>query len=260
MSEMLIPKLNDHAAEATRLLARSQDITIVDDDTFRMAAADLQDLNDKLKFARNLFLEPKRRQDEAKKALLQAEKSVVEPLSVAVQIIKDSMASYRRNLERKREEKRLRLQAEADEKARREREALEKKAAAAKKPETKERYEQAAAQVAAPMVAVAEPVKAKGVTERDNWKFEITNRDSLAVRTDTLAAIANLQTFAANSLLMPERDTVMDLIDAIIDTLKMPDFLMVDEKRLGQYARAMKQGANVPGVRFYNDPITVVRS
>lgn len=65
---------------------------------------------------------------------------------------------------------------------------------------------------------IAEP-KAKGVWDRDVWKFEITD---------------------------PK------LIPAI--------YLMPDEKKIGAYGRAMKEGAVIPGVRFYKEISTAIRS
>lgn len=42
-------------------------------------------------------------------------------------------------------------------------------------------------------------------------------------------------------------------------SLVPPEFTMPDDKKLGQYARAMKERAKVAGVEFYPEPVTAVK-
>jgi hypothetical protein len=47
----------------------------------------------------------------------------------------------------------------------------------------------------------------------------------------------------------------------IVDPAYIPrEYLMIDEKKLGAYAKAMKASASVPGVEFYPEDVLAVRS
>lgn len=162
------------------------------------------------------FFKPmKQKADETKKAILDAEKKLAEPLQEAEGLAKRAIIAFQNAEQEKARAEQRRLQAEADERARREQEALLKKAQAAKKPETQQRYQEAAAAVTAPVVAVAPSVpKVSGITTKLVWRAKV------------------------------------------IDAAKVPrEYLMVDEKKLDGYAKAMKEGAKVEGVQFYTESI-----
>jgi hypothetical protein len=77
---------------------------------------------------------------------------------------------------------RRRLQAEADERARKDREKLEKqaeKAVASGKIEKAEHLQHRAAAVAAPIVSMPTP-KAAGIAMVPTWKFEVTNPEKIS--------------------------------------------------------------------------------
>lgn len=157
----------------------------------------------------------KRAADAAKKSILDAEKKDAGPLAEAEALAKRAMTQFTEAERRKAEAERQRLQAEADERARKERERLQKQAEAAKKPETKQKYAEAAAQVAAPVVAVetAAPT-VSGIVEKKIWRARVVDVN-----------------------LVPR------------------EFLVVNEKQLDQYARAMKEMAAVPGVEFFTESV-----
>lgn len=99
----------------------------------------------------------------------------VVPLDDTANIIKGKIASWQAAEDRKARELQAKLQAEADEKARREREALEKKAATMKTAEKQQEYiERAAAVAPAPVVSVTAE-KVDGVRFRENWTFEVVD-------------------------------------------------------------------------------------
>lgn len=183
-------------------------------------AEEYTDAADKLKTIKALSKEIessygplKQKASEAHKAIVAEEKRQLAPLQQAEAMCKDRMLTFQRAEQERAEAERRRLQAEADERARREREALEKKAAAAKKPETQQKYTEAAASVQAPVVNVASQApKANGVSIRKVWKARI--------------------------------------VDA---TRIPREFLLVDETKLDRYAKAMKEMAKVDGVEFYED-------
>lgn len=145
--------------------------------------------------------------------VVDAEKDQLAPLQEAEQLAKRAVLGYQQAEEQKRLAEQQRLQAEADERARREQEALMKKAQAAKKPETQERYQQAAAQVVAPVVQVqSQAPKLAGLTGRKIWKARVVNHD-----------------------LVPR------------------EWMLVNEKALDAHAKAMGPQAKVPGVEFYQE-------
>lgn len=88
------------------------------------------------------------------------------PLEAAAKTIKGKVINYQEGVIRAAKAEEARLQAEADERARRERERLEKQAAALKTPELREQRMEQAAAVVAPVVRVAAPVAAVKVQRR----------------------------------------------------------------------------------------------
>jgi hypothetical protein len=211
-TDLLVQTPADVEAELPALTAWARDLKVTTADEFTSAGEQLKGIKGAMKRVVDFFRPTKQAQDEAKRRILEAERKLLDPLTEAETLAKRAMLSFQQAEQKRADDERRRLQAEADERARREREALEKKAAAAKKPETKEKYIEAAAAVApAPVVHVATVApKVAGVATKKVWTFQITD-----------------------AALVPR------------------DFLTIDEKKLGQYARAMKEGANVAGVRFY---------
>lgn len=82
----------------------------------------------------------------------------VNPMDTARRQIKSNILKWETEEREKAEAEQRRLQAIADEQARRERERLEKLAEQRKTPEVKEAYKEQAAQVQAPVIQVAAPV------------------------------------------------------------------------------------------------------
>jgi hypothetical protein len=211
MTELLVQTPADVEAELPALTAWARSLQVTCAADFADAGEKLKGIKGAMKRVVDFFKPTKQAQDEAKRRIIEAERKLLDPLTEAESLAKRAMLSFQQAEQRRAEDERRRLQAEADEKARRERDALEKKAAAAKKPETQEKYTEAAAAVVAPVVHVATVApRVAGVTTKKVWTFQVTD-----------------------AALVPR------------------DFLIIDEKKLGQYARAMKEGATVAGVRFY---------
>lgn len=174
------------------------------------------------------FFDPNiKRAHELHKHLVAQKKSVVVPVEHAKNIIKGKAMAWQQAEEEKRQAEQRRLQAEADEKARREREALEKRAAAARKPETQQRHMEAAAQVQAPVVVVPPPPKIAGAVSRETWKAQIVDRATL--------------------------------LHWIFENNRC-DLVLVNEKELERLAKSQQGMAQVPGVRFYAERDLAVRS
>ena len=115
----------------------------------------------------------------AHKAVVAQKRSITDRLDVCETDIKRSINSYDHDQEQIRAKEQRRLQAIADETARKERERLLKRAAALKTPEKKEEAQEQAAEVAAPLVQVAAPEKQKGESTSKKWKARITDEQAV---------------------------------------------------------------------------------
>lgn len=205
------PELQTAVAECVRW-SESNAVTCAAD--FQRTAEHLLSIKQNRKRADEFFDPPIKQAHELHKLLCQRKKVITDPLDRSEREDKRRMSDYAKAEEQKRQAEQRRLQAEADARAAREREVLERKAAAAKRPETQQKYAEAAAQVMpAPVIHVpVETPKVQGIQTRTVWRYRI------------------------------------------VDVSKIPDeFLVVDEKKLAAYARAMKQAAHVPGVEFYSE-------
>jgi Asp-tRNA(Asn)/Glu-tRNA(Gln) amidotransferase A subunit family amidase len=147
------------------------------------------------------------------KSIVAQEKSFTDRLDAVELAIKSAVLQYDRKQEAIRQAEQRRLQAEADEAARRERDRLEKQAAKLKTPEKKEALRQQAEAIIAPVVNVA-PVaqKTKGVSTRKIWKARVI--DAAAVPRE---------------------------------------WLIVDDKALNGFAKATKGSKKIDGVEFYQE-------
>ncbi|MBT9133201.1 MAG: hypothetical protein DDT33_01737 [Firmicutes bacterium] len=153
------------------------------------------------------------------KGVVAEEKKGTDICDRAVSVAKSKALIWKQNQDRIIAEEQRKLQAEADLKARKEKERLEKEAEKLKTPEKKEERLQAAAEVVAPVVTVASPVaNVKGVGSRKVWKGEVTDMAALI-------AAATPGSVAAS-------------------------FLEVNQKRVDGFARSTKNTVKVPGVDF----------
>lgn len=92
------------------------------------------------------------------------------PLEAAAKTLKQKIGAFEQEQQAAAEREQARLQAEADERARKEQERLQKKAAQMRTPEKKEQYQQQAAAVIAPVISV--PVVKTGTSFRTVWKVK----------------------------------------------------------------------------------------
>lgn len=191
-------------------VAWSNNNTIMTPVQLEATGVHLKDIKAAQKQANEFFDPPIKQAYDLHKMLVGRKKVITDPLSQAEGIDKQKMLTYSQEQERLRLAEQQRLQDEANAEAERQRKALEKKAAESKKPETIAKHQQAAAQVTAPVIHVA-PVAQK------------------------IAGVATVKTWTFE----------------IIDPVQVPDaYKLIDEVKLGKYARAMGATASVPGVRF----------
>lgn len=156
------------------------------------------------------FAPMKQKAHEAHKAITLQEASMLKPLQDAEASLKRNLLTFYWEQERVRLEAQRKLQAEADEAARKERERLEREAAKLKTPELREQRLEQAAAVIAPVVQVASvaPV-VSGQSVRKTWTAKV--------------------------------------VDAAIVPR---EWMVVNEKALDSFAKATKGAVKVPGVEF----------
>jgi hypothetical protein len=167
----------------------------------------------------SFFADTKNKAHAAWKAIVAQEKSFTDRLDDAEKKIKRAVMDYDREQEAIRQAEQRRLQAEADEAARRERERLEKQAAKLKTEARREAVLEQAAQVVAPVVQVAAAApKVEGVSVRKIWKARVVD----------VAKVPR-------------------------------EFMVVNDRALDSYAKATKGAVQVAGVEFYQDESMAVR-
>jgi len=119
------------------------------------------------------------------KEALAVRASFLTPLEGAEKAVETLITTYDADQERIRLDEQRRLQAIADETARKERERLEKEASKLKTPELREaRLEQAAA-IVAPVITVSAPEKPKGESTRKLWRARLTDKAALIAAANT---------------------------------------------------------------------------
>lgn len=163
-------------ADLAPVVARASAITVKTPEQYAEASDFLKAVKGAQKRVTDFFGPMKSKAHEAWKAITTTEAATLKPLQDAEAQVKRVLVTYQTEQEAIRQAEQRRLQAAADEAARKERERLEAAAAKLKTPELREaRMEQAAA-VIAPVVTVAAvtPVIA-GQSLRKTWKARVVN-------------------------------------------------------------------------------------
>ena len=117
--------------------------------------------------------------NKAHKAATALRARILKPLLDGERHAKQAGQTWQQEQERIRMAEQRRLQAEADEAARKERERLEKQAAKLKTPELKEERLEQAAMVVAPVVQIAPVTQAEGVSTRKTWKARVVDESKV---------------------------------------------------------------------------------
>lgn len=142
------------------------------------------------------FADSKKKAHETWKAICAQEKTLTDRLDIIEKNVKAACLQYDQEQAEIRRKEQARLQAEADRRARAERERLEKEAAKLKTPELKQQRLEEAAMVAAPVVELPPEEKADGVITRKTWDAELVSiEDLVAAAAGGNAAALNLLAF-----------------------------------------------------------------
>lgn len=177
-----------------------------------------------------------------------------DPISEAISITKGKFSAYQIEQQRIADEQQKIRDAEAAKE--RGRLAAEAAAAQAKADaEEKRLREEAAAALEAGDAVKAAKLEARAEEKQEAAAVKVADIQMQAA--STVAAVV-APTTARVSGVSKMKDNWKYVVE---DESKVPrEFLMIDEKKLGQYAKAMKDSAPVPGVRFYNDKSVAVRA
>jgi len=204
----------------------------------------------------------KQRADETKKAILDAEKALANPLAEAERLTKAAMLTYTEEENRKAEAERRRLQAIADEAARVERQKIEQAAAKQRQIEAEARAkaelarrdaEQASAAERKKLLAEAEAAERKAAAAQA--KQEAQAEQSAAIVAPVIQVATQSPKIAGVNVRKVWKAEIVDLskfLAHVFDT-RRADLVLPNEKMLDATAKGLKQQASIPGVRFYED-------
>jgi hypothetical protein len=211
--------------EATAILSQAKTYVIQNNDQLQTAASELASIKTKAKQLDEQRKRMTKPLDDSKKEIMDFFRAPLDFLADAEGIIKHSIAGYQQAQERAAREAQAKLDAEA----RKQQEKLmvrAEKAAESGKEEKAHELAMQAASVVAPVVA-ANVDKAQGISTRQNWKAEVTDKMAL------------VQAVAAGKLPISMLDVNMTSLNAI--------------------AKATKGEVEYPGVRFYPETVVSAR-
>jgi len=215
--------------EINPVLLQAGALSVTNAEQYQGAADFLKQLKDAQKKVTDFFSPIKKKAHDAWKSITAKESEVLTPLKDAENTVKGKMLTYQRQEEEKRQAEQRRLQAEADERARKDRERLLKHAESLKTPEKQEEYRQAAEEVQAPVVTVqSEAPRVAGISTRKTWKAEVINKKAFveaALKDDNLLA-----------------------------------FLEIDMSKMNKLAAATKGQISYPGIKFFEEQTLASRA
>ncbi len=215
--------------EVSPVVTEAYSIVVQNAQQYSGAAEFLKMLKDAQKKVKEYFEPMKTNAYQAWKEICAKENQMLDPLGKAEAEVKTKMLTFQREEEERRIAEQRRLQAIADEKARKERERLQKEAEKLKTPELKEKRMAEAESVIAPVIQVQpETPKIDGISTRSIWKAEVISK--------------------------------IDFVKAAINDQNLLALLGIDLAKLNKIAQATKGQISYPGIRFYEETIMASRS
>lgn len=232
-------------SEAGKAMTLAQAYEIDSPETYSMAGTDLQAIKSRLKAVDEQRKSITRPLDEAKRAIMALFEAPTKFLTDAESLLKSKMLAFNDEQERKQRV----LQAELEEKARKERERLAAEAAKAQaKAEEEARLlrEKAEAAKAAGNAAKAAELAAKAESRIEAAAEKVEEiQHQQAV---TVAPVVNIPKGEAKGTAMREE---WDF--EITDRNAIPrEFLIPDEKTIRAMVKARKGETNIPGIRVFS--------
>ncbi len=198
-------------------------LVITDAKSYEVAATAEERIKARIKAVEDRFADAKKAAHAAHKQITGLVNELTAPMVEAAGIIRGKRRDWQTEQDRIRREEQARLQAIADEQARKERERLEKEAAKLKTPELREQRLEQAASIAAPVVEVAMPKPNVGRQAlRTRWVARLVDKAAL------IKAAAN-------------GNQIADMM------------LAFDQATATRQASACKDAITVPGVEFVKE-------
>ena len=238
--------------EVEPIVSWARSLEIANQEDFEAAGQQLMGIKGMAKRIADFFQPMKKAADEAKKKILDQERSMSAPLAEAEALAKSKILAYQRQEQERAEAERRRLQAIADEEARKAREKAEQEAARQRAAEAEARAKAEQARSEADTASAAERKKLLAqaeAAERKAAAAAVKAEEKSEQAAASFAPAVHVQTSAPRVTgLATSKIWKAEVIDA---NLVPREFLLVDEKRLDKFAKAMKEQAKVPGVRFY---------
>lgn len=252
-AEIITPQAMSAASDAETFLTRMQAVTVTSDAEYKSAGEYLTQIKAKARNLEDLRLGMTRPLDETKKAIMDFFRKPADFLERAEKSVKAVMLTYHRQQEemRRQAEEQFRREAEekrraAEEERRKAEEELRLKSAEAEELRRKAESEAAAGNlnVAAIAQMAADATAQEGI---DNFRGALLNQR--AVDTEIEASVAAVVPPPPKAYGTSVRKNWKA---RVLDPNAVPrEFLTIDDKKLGEYARTMKDQAKVPGVEFY---------
>lgn len=250
----ITPAVEAEAADVDKILAYATGFKVATASDYEKAGEALKRIKGKAKALDELRKSLTGPLDAAKKRIMEFFKAPADKLELAERAIKGQMVAFQE------EQDRIRREAErkAAEAARKERERLEREAAAAAEKARKER-EAAEAKIAA-MEAAGRAEKAEAMRAAADEKEQVRQAEAFALQAAAqampVAPVVDIpRTSVAGTSIREEWRY------EIVDPAMLPrEYLIPDEKAIGAVVRALKDRASIPGVRAYSEKNISARS
>lgn len=232
--------------------SESNEIATAED--YQFTGEHLKQIKSQQKEADAFFDPPIKQAFDLHRMLVGRKKLVTEPLSQSEAIDKRKMLAYSQEQQRKADEERRKLQAAADEKARKERERAEQEAERQRQIEAENRRKAEESRLAAEQATEAERKRLLDEAEAAERRANAAAVKVEAKQEIAATAVAPVVAVATAAPKIAGVSTKKVWKFRVVNASLVPDdFKLIDEKKLGAYAKAMKEGAKVAGVEFYAD-------
>lgn len=259
MNEMVIQTPADIEAEVPAIVAWSQSLRITTAEQYAAVCERRSVMKGMLTRIAAFFKPMKQKQDEAKKAILDAEKKLLVPVQESYDLVGKVLLTWDNEQKEIAEQQRRRLQAIADEQARKEREVIEQAAAKQRAIEAEQRAKADAARRAAEEATAAERKRLLAQAEVAERKAAAAVAQQEAKAEQAAAVIAPVvqvtsvaPKVAGTSVRKSWSAEVVDVsafLAHVFDT-RRADLVIPNDRVLQAYAKAMKSEAKIPGCRF----------
>ena len=251
-AELIVSPPEEVESEVSELTQWSRSLVVTCAEDFTEAGNRLKQIKGSGKKIVEWFKPMKEQAAAAHKQIVAREKELLAPLDEAERAAKNAMLRYQQAEQAKAEAERRQLQAIADAEARKERERAEAEAAKQREIERAAREKAEQARQEAALASEAERKKLLAQAAAAERKAEAAAVKVEAKAEEAAQAVAPVVHVATEAPKVSGVKTVKTWKYRVIDAALVPDaYKIIDEKKLAGYARAMREGASVPGVHFF---------